>query len=150
MALFPLTPQHHSSEEDCPTLVNTQGSTPYHITGVPRQRNVAQMKEQIKTPEKELSNEEIANLSDAASKTLIIRMLREMIEHSHLIKEVKGIQSEIKENIQGTNSEGMEMRTQMNNLEQKEEINFQLEQNEETKIEKNDSGTTLNLSTSKL
>ena len=83
------------------------------------------MKEQIKTPEKELSNEEIANLSDAESKTLIIRMLREMIEHSHLIKEVKGIQSEIKENILGTKSEGKETGTQMNNLEQKEEINIQ-------------------------
>ena len=37
---------------------------------------MAQMKEQIKTPEKELSNKEIANLSDAEFKTLIIRMLR--------------------------------------------------------------------------
>ena len=38
------------------------------------------MKEQIKTPEKELSDEEIANLSDAEFKTLVIRMLREMVE----------------------------------------------------------------------
>ena len=38
------------------------------------------MKEQIKTPEKELSNEEIANLSDAEFKTLVIRMLTEMVE----------------------------------------------------------------------
>ena len=45
------------------------------------------MKEQIKTPEKELSDEEIANLSDAELKTLVIRMLREMIEYSHKIKE---------------------------------------------------------------
>ena len=37
------------------------------------------MKEQIKTPEKELNNEEIANLSDAEFKTLVIRMLTEMI-----------------------------------------------------------------------
>ena len=34
-----------------------------------------QMKEEIKTSEKELSNEEIANLSDAEFKTLVIRML---------------------------------------------------------------------------
>ena len=34
-----------------------------------RQRNMAQMKEQIKTPEKQLSNEEIGNLSDAEFKT---------------------------------------------------------------------------------
>ena len=35
-----------------------------------RQRNMAQMKEQIKTPEKELNKREITNLSDAESKTL--------------------------------------------------------------------------------
>ena len=44
------------------------------------------MKEQIKTPEKELSDEEIANLSDAELKTLVIRMLTE-IEYGHKIKE---------------------------------------------------------------
>ena len=39
------------------------------------------MKEQIKTPEKiQLSNEEIANLSDAQFKTLVIRKLTELIE----------------------------------------------------------------------
>ena len=42
---------------------------------------MAQMKEQIKTPEKELSNEEIANLSDAEFKTLVVRMLTEMVEY---------------------------------------------------------------------
>ena len=40
-----------------------------------RQRIVAQMKEQIKTPEKELNEMEISNLSDAEFKTLVIRML---------------------------------------------------------------------------
>ena len=45
----------------------------------PRQRNMAQMKEQIKTPEKELSNEGIANLLDAEFKTLVIRILTEMV-----------------------------------------------------------------------
>ena len=40
---------------------------------------MAQMKEQRKTPEKELSNEEIDNLSDAEFKTLVIRMLTEII-----------------------------------------------------------------------
>ena len=49
-------------------------------------------------------------------------------------EEMKAIQSEIKENIQGTNSEGKETGTQINNLAQKEEINIQLEQNEETRI----------------
>ena len=37
-----------------------------------RQRNMAQMKEQNKTPEKELNKMEIANLSDAEFKTLMI------------------------------------------------------------------------------
>ena len=96
---------------------------------------MAQMKEQIKISEKELSNEEIANLSDAEFKTLVIRVLREMIEYGHKIKEeVKAMQSEIKKNIQGTNSEEKETGTQINDLEQKEEINIQLEQNEETRI----------------
>ena len=49
----------------------------YNITGAPRQRNMAQMKELIKTPEKELSNKEIVNLSDTEFKTLVIRMLTE-------------------------------------------------------------------------
>ena len=48
---------------------------------------MAQMKEQIKTPEKELSNEEIANLLDAEFKTLVIRMLIELIELCHKMKE---------------------------------------------------------------
>ena len=39
------------------------------------------MKEQIKTPEKQLSDKEIANLSDAQFKTLVIRMLIEMVEY---------------------------------------------------------------------
>ena len=60
---------------------------------------MAQMKEQIKTPEKELSNEEIANLSDAEFKTLVVRMLTEMVEYGHKIEEkVKAMQNEIKKN----------------------------------------------------
>ena len=51
---------------------------------------------------------------------------------------MKAMQSEIKENIQETNSEGKETGTQINNVEQKEEINIQLEQNEETRIQKNE------------
>ena len=46
---------------------------------------MAQMKEHIKAPEKiQLSNEEIAKLSDAQFKTLVIRMLTEMVEYGHL------------------------------------------------------------------
>ena len=42
---------------------------------------MAQMKEQHKTPGKELSETEIANLSDAEFKTLVIWMLRELLEY---------------------------------------------------------------------
>ena len=45
---------------------------------------------------------------------------------------MKAIQGEIKQNMQGTKIEGKKTRTQINNLEQKKEINIQLEQNEET------------------
>ena len=41
---------------------------------------MAQMKEQIKAPEKELNNMEISNLSDTEFKTLVIRMLKELSE----------------------------------------------------------------------
>ena len=86
---------------------------------------MAQMKEQIKTPEKELSNKEIDNLSDAEFKTLVIRMLTEMVEYGHKIKEeMKAIQSEIKENIQGNNNDGKETTTQINSLEQKGELSI--------------------------
>ena len=45
-----------------------------------RQRNVAQMKEQINTSEIELNKIEISNLSDAELKTLVIRMLKGLSE----------------------------------------------------------------------
>ena len=61
---------------------------------------MAHMKEQIKGPEKELSDENINNLSDAEFKTLVIRMLTEMVEYGHKIEEeVKVILSEIKKNV---------------------------------------------------
>ena len=45
-------------------------------------------------------------------------MLTELVAYGWKIEEkVKAIQSEIKENVQGTNSEGKEARTQINNLE---------------------------------
>ena len=85
-----------------------------------------------------LTNDEgIANLSDGEFKTLVIRTLTEMVEYGCKIQEkVKAIQSEIKKNIQGANSEGKETRAHINDLEQKEEINIQPEQNEETRIQK--------------
>ena len=80
-----------------------------------------------------------ANLSDAEVKTLVIGMLTEMVECGRKIEEeVKAMQSEIKKNIHRTSSEGKEAGTQINNLEHKEEINIQPEQNEETRIQKNE------------
>ena len=72
------------------------------------------MKEQIKAPEIiQLSNEEPANLSDTKSKTLIIRMLTEMVEYGCKVEEkVKAMQSEMKESVQGTNSDRNETVTQ--------------------------------------
>ena len=81
---------------------------------------------------------DIANLSDSKFKTLVIKMLRDLIEHSkEITEETKPTLSEIKKNPQGTNSEGKEARVQINNLEHKEEINSQPVQNEETRIQKN-------------
>ena len=45
------------------------------------------MKEQITTPKIDLSNEEIDNLSDTEFKTLVIRMLTEMVEYGCKMEE---------------------------------------------------------------
>ena len=82
------------------------------------------MKEKIKTPETELSNEEIDNLSDVEFKTMVIRMLTELVEFGCKIDEkMKAMLSEIKENVQGTNSDGKETGTQINSMDQKETSN---------------------------
>ena len=58
---------------------------------------MAQIKEQIKPRDKELSDKEIDNLSDAEFKTLVIRMLTEMDECGCKIEgKIKAMQSEIK------------------------------------------------------
>ena len=98
------------------------------------------MKEQIKAPEKiQLSEEEIANLSDVHFKTLVTRMLTELVEFGRKLDEkMKAMLSEIKENVQGANSAGKETGTQINSVDQKEERNIQPEKNEETRIQKNE------------
>ena len=62
---------------------------------------MAQMKEQIKAPEKiQLSNEVKANLSDAEFKTLVIRMLTELVEYGHKLDEkMQAMLRETKENV---------------------------------------------------
>ena len=99
---------------------------------------MVQMKEYIKAPKIELSDEEIANLSDAELKTLVIDTHRTVWVWLQNRGKSKGYAEWNKENTQGTNSEGKENSTQINNLEQKEEINSQSEQNEETRIQKNE------------
>ena len=64
-------------------------------------------------------------------------MLTELVEYGRKNRgKVKAMKSEIKENVQGTNSDKKETGTQINGLDQKEERNIQPEQNEETRIQK--------------
>ena len=75
VALFPLRPlppkQHHNATKRValPWQI-PKAPPPYNITHALRQRNMVQMKEQIKTPEKQLSDEETDNLSDTEFETL--------------------------------------------------------------------------------
>ena len=87
------------------------------------------MKEQIKAPEKiQLNHKELANLSDAQFKTLVIRKLTELVEFGHQLDEkMKAVLREAKENVQGTNSDVKETGTQINGVDQKEERNIQPE-----------------------
>ena len=101
---------------------------------------MAQTKEQIKAPEKiQLSDEDIANLSDAQFKSLVIRMLTELVEYGHKLDEkMKAMLRETKENVEGTNGDGKETGTQINGVDQKEERNIQAEKNEAKRIQKNE------------
>ena len=64
-------------------------------------------------------------------------MLTELVEYGHKLEEkMKAMLSEIKENVQGTNSDRKETGTQINGVGQKVERNIQPEQNEETRIQK--------------
>ena len=73
------------------------------------------MNEQIKAPDKiQLSEEETANLSDAQFKTLVIKMLTELVEFGRKLEEkMKAMLKETKENVQGTNSDGKETGTKI-------------------------------------
>ena len=66
-------------------------------------------------------------------------MLTELVEYGHKLEEkMKAVKSEIKENVQGTNSDGKENRTQISGGDQKEERHIQPVQNEEIRIQKNE------------
>ena len=99
------------------------------------------MKEQIKAPEiLQLSSEQIASQSDAQFKTLVIRMLTELVEFGRKLDEkMKTMLRETKENVQGTDSDGKETGTQINGVDQKEgRKNIQPEKKEETRIRKSE------------
>ena len=97
------------------------------------------MIELFKAPEKiQLSEEVIANLSDAQFKTLVIKTLTELVEFVRKLDEKKPMLRETKENVQGTNSDVKETGTQINGVDHKEERNIQPEKNEETRIQKNE------------
>ena len=114
------------------------------------------MKEQIKVPEKiQLSDEETVNLSDAQFKTLVIRILTELVEFGHKLDEkMKAMLSEIKENIQGTNSDGKETGTQIRDLDQRKKETFNQKRMKKQEFKKVRRGlgtfrTSLNVPTSK-
>ena len=79
---------------------------------------MGQMKEQNKTPGKELNEMEISNLSDAEFKTLVIMMLKDIIGCWNSIKTIQAVMKvtlrEIKKNPQGIHREptveGMKLR----------------------------------------
>ena len=101
---------------------------------------MAQIKEQIKTPETERNKTEISNLSDAEFKTLVIRMLKEFSEDLNSIKkiqsETKDTLIEIKNNLQGNNSRVNEAKNPINDLEHKKAKINPLEQ--EKRIQNNE------------
>ena len=74
-----------------------------------------------------------------SSKTLVIRMLTELVEFGHKLDEkMEAMLRETKENVQGTNSDAKETGTQINGVDQKEERNIQPEKNEETRTRKHE------------
>ena len=96
------------------------------------------MTEHFKAPEIiQLSSEQIANLSDAQFKTLVIKTLRELVEFVQKVDEkMKPMLRETKENVQGTNSDAKETGTQINGVNQKEERNIQLQKKRNKNSEK--------------
>ena len=89
---MPLDPTGHQDTES-KQLYLIHRSKHREAARTRRQRNMHQMKEQIKTPERELNEKEMSNLSDAEFKALVIRLLRELSED---LSSIETIQSEMK------------------------------------------------------
>ena len=98
------------------------------------------MTEQFKAPEIiQLSSEQIANLSDAQFKTLVIKKLTELVEFGWKLDEkMKTMLRETRKNVQGTNSDAKETGTEIKDLHQKEEVNIQPEHNEDREFRTNE------------
>ena len=76
------------------------------------------MTEHFKAPEIiQISSEQIANLSDAQFKTLVIRTLTELVEFGRKLDEkMKPMLRKTNENVQGSNSDAKETGTQINGV----------------------------------
>ena len=118
--------QHHRPATSVTPPQGTPKAPPLKVTDAPRKKKMAQMTEHFKAPEKiQLSEEEIANLSDTQFKTLVIKMLTELVESVRKPDEkMKPMLRETKENVQGTNSDVKETGTQIKGVDQKEERNI--------------------------
>ena len=91
-ALFPLWPLPTGSPAEAqqggmPCPGEYLRPTPSQLNRGPKQRNRAKMKEQSKTAERELRDEETANLSDGEFKALVIKMLTKLIVLGKKMKE---------------------------------------------------------------
>ena len=117
------------------------------------------MKEHFKAPEIiQLSSEQRDNLSDAQFKTLVIKMLQELTGYFSSIKQTQAAMKvtlcEIKKNLQGTNSDGKETRTQINSVDQRKKETFNQNRMKKQEFKKMRRGlgtsrTSLNVPTSK-
>ena len=96
------------------------------------------MKEQIKTPEKAKQQGDRQCIWCRVQKTGNQDAHRIDWAWSQNEGRNEGYTKWNKQNIQETNNEEKETRAQINDLEQKEEINIQSQQNEETRIQKNE------------
>ena len=86
---------------------------------------MAQVKEEIKTPENELNDGGDSQPIRCRVQNTGNQDAHRLVEYAHKIEEEdKTMKSEIKENVQGSSSERKETGTQINNLEQKKEINI--------------------------